>query len=173
MSAHGEECSGSKCNIFPCKLLKSYTSMVNETKDRKENQLRCVGFKSVINDRLTEISRAKEPSRFRFSESAAKRDIKVELKDDIDIDQNKFFKSENDFLIKAKSIRRPLRKEDSSNTDDLLFKIKSLQAKVKYVRDQNTINFVRTDRNIRYGDPPPRSNVARQMKILSQFDSEK
>jgi hypothetical protein len=144
--------------------------MIDETKDRKENQLRCVGFKSVINERLTELLRKKEPSKYRFSESSgSKRDIKIELKEDLT--QNKFFKSENEYLIRVKSIRRPVKKVQSTNTDDLLFKIRSLQAKVKYVRDQNSINFVKTDRNIRYGDPPPRSNINRQMRILSQFDS--
>jgi len=71
-----------------------------------------------------------------------------------------------------KSIRRPQRREGTA-TGDLVFKIRSLQAKVKYVRDQNAINFKWSDRNVRYGDPPPRNNITRQLRILAQFAESK
>ena len=49
--------------------------------------------------------------------------------------------------------------------------MKSLEAKAKYCQDQNKINFKKTDRNIRYGDDPPKNNIYRQLRIISKFDS--
>ena len=134
------------CSIFPCVTLKSYTSMIGEHKDRTKEQLECVAFKSVLNDRpQSTVSKVRYQN---FKSTTA----------------------DNEFLFRTKSIRRPLKKGGSA-TNDLLFKIKSLQTKVNYCQEQNAINFKSSDRNVRYGAPQPRSNIQKQMRILSQFDS--
>jgi hypothetical protein len=58
-----------------------------------------------------------------------------------------------------------------SSAKDFGAKVRSLEAKVKYCQDQNKINFKKSDRNIRYGDPLPKNNIYRQLRIISQFDS--
>ena len=80
-----------------------------------------------------------------------------------------FTKTIVDDLISNKSIRRPLCNLNTSK--DFINKMKSLEAKAKYCQDQNKINFKKTDRNIRYGDDPPKNNIYRQLRIISKFDS--
>ena len=152
------------CSIFPCVTLKSYTSMIGEHKDRTKEQLECVAFKSVLNDRPQSIV-----SKVRYSNSA-KSYSRTERDDESEDGDFKSTTADNEFLFRTKSIRRPLKKGGSA-TNDLLFKIKSLQTKVNYCQEQNAINFKSSDRNVRYGAPQPRSNIQKQMRILSQFDS--
>jgi hypothetical protein len=151
--------------------------MIDSTRDRKSDSLQCVGFKSVINKRLSALSSHQGTSHnslFKFSDSAksAKSQVRIELKEDTKNQLNGIYKTEADYLRMNKSIRRPQRREGTA-TGDLVFKIRSLQAKVKYVRDQNAINFKWSDRNVRYGDPPPRNNITRQLRILAQFAESK
>lgn len=150
--------------------------MIDETRDRKSDKLQCVGFKSVINDRVASVLSSQSNANaynFKLSDtnSSLHHTVKIELKDE-NINDNSIYKSEVDYLKANKSIRRPLKKEGSA-TNDLIFKIRALQTKVNYVREQNAINFKWTDRNARYGDPPPRNNIARQLRILSQFTESK
>ncbi len=152
--------------------------MLDSTKDRKSTSLQCVGFKSVINNRLSGLASRQGPSAnslYKFSDTASSEQsqIKIEMKEDTKHDDlNGIYKTEAEYLRLNKSIRRPLKREGTA-TGDLVFKIRSLQAKVKYVRDQNAVNFEWTDRNVRYGDPPPRNNIARQLRILAQFAESK
>ena len=145
--------------------------MIDETKDRKEEKLQCVGFKRSINEYNKQLELANQNSAFPgFSDSKrAQNYIELEEKEE-NVNENNFFKSTEDYLFATKSIRRPLRKGGSA-TNELVFKMKSLKEKVNYVKEQNLINFKKSDRNVRYGDPCPRSNIVRQLRILSQFDS--
>lgn len=159
-----------RCKIFPCTFLKTYTSIIDETKDRKEERLQCVSFKRSINEHNKQLELNNQSTFPGFADSdKAQNYIELEEKENSG-SENNFFKSTEDYLFATKSIRRPLRKGGSA-TNELVFKMKSLQEKVKYVKEQNLINFKKSDRNVRYGDSCPRSNIVRQLKILSQFDS--
>jgi hypothetical protein len=172
--------SNQKCNIFPCALLRSYTSMIGPENDKKTQDLRTCGLKTVLYgqfnrqnySRLTFNSEETDSTKYSNDKITIKNDLEEldeENENRVEEEDEAFTKTIVDDLISNKSIRRPLCNLNTSK--DFINKMKSLEAKAKYCQDQNKINFKKTDRNIRYGDDPPKNNIYRQLRIISKFDS--
>lgn len=150
-----------RCNLFPCTLLKSYTSMVGPQSDKTQKQLENLCFKSSLSHTRSNTAITTNTINTTNTENTSKSKKSVCIQDgnysDTDseyyeINQNK--SAYVDSLNSNKSIRRPLRRAGSSK--DVMNKLKSLQTKVKYVREQNAQTVNTDDRNIRYGDPAPK-----------------
>lgn len=162
-NASNNDCS-SPCNYFPCHSLKSYTSILNSTNDRTEKQLETVCLNvqgssdhfqpvSLLNLKLN-----RNPSDLNVANKTDKQQDPLEREVVFD-----------NFLQDNKSIRRALRQ--SGSTIGVLSKLRSLQVKAQYCREQKEQNFQFDDRNIRYGNPKPKKNISRQLKVLSQFET--
>jgi hypothetical protein len=144
-----------KCSLFPCDLLKSYTSMCGPKKDRNQHELKSLCLKRVLDEKLIKIQNELNMKNFK--------------KKNVEFKQNERQLEEQNLVIN-KSIRRPLRRSHSGR--EILHKVSSLKIKADYCRRENEINFRRDDRNVRYGMyPPPKSKISRQMRILSKFES--
>lgn len=143
--------------------IKSYTSLLGPDSDLNERELQNFSLKLGSIDQSSCLSSraqtARETSRF-FLEP-----IESNKKECEEITG---FNDVNDSSIEIKSIRRPLRRTGSAN--DVLCKLKSLQSKVDFCKGQNEIDFVKYDRNVRYGDPLPRSKLYRQLRILAKVE---
>lgn len=147
-----------KCNLFPCDLLKSYTSMIGPKKDRNQFELQSLCLKRQLDEQLIKIQSVLPVKNLKKKNVEFSKAGKNEREQE---EQN---------LIKNKSIRRPLRRSRSGR--EILHKVSSLKIKADYCRRENEINFGHDDRNIRYGlYDPPKSKISRQMKILSKFES--
>ena len=67
-----------------------------------------------------------------------------------------------------KSVRRPLRR--MSSVWLLQFRRKSLQNKIDFFREEKKKNFHAHDRNVRYGDPLPRTAIYRHLRLVSKVE---
>lgn len=157
--------SNTKCTLFPCKFIKSYKSIVGSQNDRTEDQIESYWAKRFI---LDKSSRPATSATLKTETTLTYYDLTDEEDENSNsenLNTNKFL----DALIEYKSIRRPLRRYGSGK--DIVNKMKSLENKVNFCREQNHINFSSDDRNVRYGDPAPKNKKFKQLKILSQLET--
>jgi len=160
----GNNCS-SPCNYFPCHSLKSYTSILNSTNDRTEKQLETVCLNvQGSSDHFQPISLLNLKLN-RYPSDLVNTANKTKKPQD-PLEREVVF---DNFLQDNKSIRRALRQ--SGSTIGVISKLRSLQVKAQYCREQKEKNFQFDDRNIRYGNPKPKKNISRQLKVLSQFET--
>lgn len=145
------------------KNLKSYKSMVGFKNDRSEDQLKNFSIKKVSSFRsMADIDQNSNDQICDYDVDA----------DDIEEDNAQECLNSNylnEILDENKSVRRPLK--SSASVREIFNKIKSLENKCNYCREQNKINFKLDDRNIRYGKPAPKNKKFRQLKALSQLES--
>lgn len=140
------------------KNLKSYKSMVGFKNDRSESDLKSFSLKNILNNHsMVEID---QNSNYHICEDDDEDKIPKE-----NLNSNYL----NEILIENKSVRRPLK--SSVSTMEIFSKIKSLENKCNYCREQTKINFKLDDRNIRYGKPPGKNKKFKQLKVLSQLES--
>lgn len=139
------------------KNLKSYKSMIGFKNDRSEKDLKNFSLKRISsNQSMIEID---QNSNYHICDD-----------DDEDIPQERLNSNYLDeILIENKSVRRPLK--SSASTMEIFTKIKSLENKCNYCREQTKINFKLDDRNVRYGKPPAKNKKFKQLKALSQLES--
>ena len=103
----------------------------------------------IMSERLQELNANSQAQEERFKSSAIVRALRESVNGPRQIDDTKDNGSTaSDSSIVNKSIRRPLKRGRSAK--DVLFKIKALQSKTQFCKEQNAINMNLTDRNIRY-----------------------
>jgi hypothetical protein len=157
--------NNNNCDYFPCHSLKSYTSILNSTNDRTEKQLETVCLNvQGLSDHFQPVSLLN----LKLNQDPSDQ-MNVESKPNKPQDQLEREVVFDNFLQENKSIRRALRQ--SGSTIGVLSKLRSLQVKAQYCREQKEKNFQFDDRNIRYGNPKPKKNISRQLKVLSQFET--
>ena len=156
--------SNQKTSLLPCTILKSYTSMVGFMNDKTKEELEMVNLANSIPIKSRLLSTRPGTTYTQFTRKSTKRDDEEDEQE-----EQCFSKTLVDNLIANKSIRRPLKQANSAK--DLIFKLRALQSKVQYCKDQNDVNLKSDDRNIRYGAPIPRKNINRQLKIISQLET--
>jgi hypothetical protein len=154
-----------KCTLFPCDLLKSYTSMLGPRKDRNQDQLESLCLRRMLNEKLLKIQYELGNKNNNSSRSLKKKSVEF-----LNVGESESLEELSGSNLNAnKSIRRPLRRARSGR--EVLHKVSSLKNKADYCRRENEINFRMDDRNVRYGGEMPKKKISRQMKILSKFES--
>lgn len=152
-----DQCSTDSLEKNFFKSLKSYKSMIGFKNDRSEDQLKNFSLKKISNTRsMTEID---QESNCQIC------DDEIEEIPQESLNSNYL----NEILAENKSVRRPLK--SSASVREIFNKIKALENKCNYCREQNNINFKLDDRNVRYGKPAPRNKKFKQLKALSQLES--
>ena len=143
--------SGSSCNLFPCTLLQSYTSIVGSKNDRKVKRTKTALDTWSWNSNLR-------------SESNISNEVEIES---CARNEQEFVQECVENFKSNLSVRRPLRKKHSFK--DFELKISALEKQAKFCCNLNHETFNTTDRNIRYGQPLPRKKLYRQLKLIADF----